>query len=52
MSYFLWLEIYLKIKKIRDRALRLHHQDDVDIILNLIISRKENIRTVGYPDVS
>lgn len=37
---------------IKNRALRLQHQDDVDNILDLIISGKENIRTVGYPDVS
>lgn len=37
---------------IKNRALRLQHQDNVDIILDSIISQKENIRIVGYPDVS
>jgi hypothetical protein len=34
------------------RAIRLQYQDDVDTILDSIISSKGKIRTVGFPDVS
>lgn len=34
------------------RALRLHHQDDVDEMIKFIISNNGNIRTVGFPGVS
>lgn len=34
---------------LRERALPLQHQDDVDNILNLALARGSNLRTVGYP---
>ena len=34
------------------RALRLQYQDDIDKIINLIMSINGNIRTVGFPGVS
>jgi len=34
---------------LRERALPLQHQDDVDNLLNLSLKRRSNLRIVGYP---
>lgn len=34
---------------LRERALPLQHQDDVDNLLNLALARGSNLRAVGYP---
>lgn len=41
-----------KISLLRNRALKLIHQDDVDTIINSILLNNENIRTVGFPQIS
>jgi len=34
---------------LKERALKLYHQDDVNNILNILCKNNENIRTVGFP---
>lgn len=41
-----------KISILRNRALKLTHQDDVDSIVNYILLNNENVRTIGFPQIS
>ena len=41
-----------KISLLRNRALKLTHQDDVNTIINFILVNNENIRTIGFPQIS
>jgi len=41
-----------KIESLKERSLKLNHQDNIQFIINNIINTKENIRTVGFPSVS
>lgn len=41
-----------KQKMLRSRALRLLHQDDIDLIIKKLKETKGSVRTVGFPSVS
>jgi hypothetical protein len=41
-----------KISLLKNRALKLIHQDDVNTVVNLILVNNENVRTVGFPQIS
>lgn len=41
-----------KISLLKNRALKLAHQDDVNTLINLILIYNDNIRTVGFPQIS